>query len=105
MNIRKLITTQNKIEYNQNLKNKHILLTGRIKQYTRVSIEKMIINAGGIIEDKATLNVTTIVYNRTDTKKYNDSLKLKDEYTTYNPVFVTSKDFIDNYLKLKPLKG
>jgi NAD-dependent DNA ligase len=69
-----------------------ILLTGRIKKYTRCSVEKKIKDLGGILTDLPT-NADVVIFTRTDTSKYNGAKK----HAKCNPSikFIHGDDFID----------
>jgi len=98
MNLRQLSKLKIKLDKKYNLKDKHILLITRLPKYTRITIEKKIVELGGILEEKPTIDTDVVVFTRTDTYKYKKSQELNSEH---HITFVEDADFLENYLKME----
>ena len=98
-NLRQLEKKQKKIEASYNISGKYILLTGRIPLYTRTTIEKAIINLGGYVVSKVTIDVDILVFTRTNTSKY-EKAKDYNRGSSKKILFVSGEEFVKNFLKL-----
>ena len=104
MNLRGLQRKEKELKIKYDISGKHILLTGRIPNYTRITIEKKIVELGGILQAKPNSLTNIVVYTRTDTQKYRDATRIKNSMVNIKSIsFVTGKKFLSNYLKMEIL--
>ena len=100
MNLRQLQAKKISKEKNESVYGKIVLITGRLPQYTRTTIERKIRELGGNVVDMATVHTNIVVYTRIDTSKYIQARRLSMSSAPHI-VFVKGDDFITNYLKLE----
>jgi len=98
MNLRNIERANEIREQTYSLKGKTVMVTGRIKKYTRTTIENKIKELGGYILT-TTYNPDILVYTNTDSRKYTNAM-IQKQYKR-SMVFVTGEVFVDKYLKLE----
>ena len=105
MNLRGIRHKEKVLDKKRNISGKYVVLTGRVPQYTRTTIEKKIVEAGGILQLKVNNYTNVVVYTRKDTSKFrmaeavnNNGRSGKDKID-----FVKGEDFVEKYLKMEAL--
>ena len=105
MNLRRIKHTEKVLDKKRNIDGKYVLLTGRVPQYTRTTIEKKIVDAGGILQTKPDYRTNIVVYTRTDTSKYTTAKAVDGNSRSRDNAidFVKGEDFVEKYLKMEAL--
>lgn len=102
MNLRGLQKRKSKLESQYDITGKYILLTGRIPKYTRTTIEKKIVELGGILQAKANYNTNIVVFTKTDTTKYRAASHINGS-SQGAMLFINGTVFATDFLKLEEL--
>jgi len=98
MNLRQLQQVKNRNQAKHDLTGKTVLLTGKIPNYSRKDLIKVIQERGGKVVSSMRATVDLIVYTREDTLKFKEA-KMSAAVYSYTVEFITGSDFINNYIE------